>query len=643
MTKAVLIANGSNALTLASGEEFNLIGWNNESATEANTQISCTEGATFSGMRIRITGGGSGTNTFRFRDAGADGNQVASGTGAALYEDVTNSDVLSAGDLFNISYVDTGSNSTMAWVAANVEFASGYGCFHGCANFTGTVCDVPSATQYFSLAGLLLQDGEAASNIARQQWKNRAYTSWEAMQVRVTANARTNTSEFKNDINGSAGTGICSFAAGVTGLVEDTGIGDSVADGDLLCHSLTLSTGVEDLTVASIVSTLKSTNTKQEVIAYIGGGRAASATEHFFACGGYANDITAYTEAQARCKIGYAGTATRLRAYLSANTYTVAGVLTCYKNGVSAMTVEIPALGGAGWIENSADSFTFDDDDELSFSLVGGTTGSITVFQVGMTLAPQTATTTAVDTDGVAVGTLTTASRVSVDLSGAGAAVGTLAASATITTNLAATGAAVGTLEATDAGGVTTADLAATGAAVGTLTTAANITADLAAAGAAVGTLAVASSVTTNLAATGAAVGTLEAVDGATVTTADLVAAGAATGTLATEAAAAAALVSDGVAVGTLEAEADQGFVTTDLSATGSSTAILVPASINAVALVSAGAGVGTLDTGREDNAYLRWGNEAARRRRELEEDDEEVLQMVALLAPRLFGRGARL
>src|SRR3990167_1431446 len=98
MGQALLCARGG---VTATGNEINLFGHNTTASAEGPTQVSCTEGETFSFA------------------------------GASAGEDTINSDVLSAGDLFNIAYTDTGSNSTIAWVKANIQFASGQGNFHG--------------------------------------------------------------------------------------------------------------------------------------------------------------------------------------------------------------------------------------------------------------------------------------------------------------------------------------------------------------------------------------------------------------------------------------------------------------------------------------------------------------------------------
>ena len=375
--------------TLTSGDETNLFGYSGDSTTEANTQASCTEAATFSLLGFNIISGGNGTNNLQFRDAGADGNQLATRSGTGVAEDTTNTDTLSAGDLFNLAYTDTGTASGISWTKANVSFTSGHGNFHGCSTYGGRVLDVQSQTRFIPLAGDLVADGGGTEDTI--EWKVRGYDSFEALQVRVIANARTNDSIFKNRINAGDGTAVITYAAGATGLVSDTGLGDAITDGQTVNASITLDTGVEDLTVTFVCATLKSSSNKSEsfsgFISPTGVSRAASSTETYFTIGGN-NNISTLTEAQARIKVGFAAVVSNLRCYLSDNTYTGNGTLKLYQNGSAVITTTITASGGAAWYENTSDTITIDADDELSFEFDEGTSGSITIHSVGITFAP---------------------------------------------------------------------------------------------------------------------------------------------------------------------------------------------------------------------------------------------------------------
>ena len=372
----------------ASADEGNWFGFATDTGTEANTQASCTEAATFSLFRARVLSGNSGTATFRFRDAGADGNQTFQISGTGTNEDATNSDSLTAGDLFNYSYTDTGSNAGMRWVGGNVSFSSGHGNFHGAGSFAAVVFDVASATQFIGLAGNVLADGSATEN--NIEWTNRGYTSFEALQVRVTANARTNNSDFRNRIDGGDGSLLCQFTAGATGLISDTSPADTITDGQTINASITLDTGVQELSVTLVMGTLKSSTSKSETWSSNAAGapRAASATASYCTVGGVVPNPLLTDETKERIKIGFAAVVSNLRCYISANTYTVNGTLKLMQNGSAVITTTIGAGGGAAWYENTSDTITIDADDELSFEFDEGTSGSITIRSVGITFAP---------------------------------------------------------------------------------------------------------------------------------------------------------------------------------------------------------------------------------------------------------------
>ena len=387
MGKALLIGSCT-AVVAASGDEMNMFGYASDTTTELRTQVSCTEAATFSLLGAQILSGGSGDNTFQFRDAGANGSSVIVITGASRGEDTSNTDTLSASDLFNLAYTDTGTSSTMGWVKSNVEFASGHGNFHGVASYNGIVHDAASSTRFLPLFGQLQLDGNGTED--NTEWKTRAYDSFEALQVRVSANARSNDSIFRNRIQGANGTAVITFGSGATGLISDTALGDAISDGDTVNASLTLDTGVEDLTVNFLVATLKSSSNKSETFIGIqsGAARSASATENYCPIGGYLQSLAVFTEEQARIKVGFAAVVSNLRCYLSANTYTGNGTLKLYQNGVAVLTTTITASGGAAWYENTSDTITIDADDELSFEFDEGTSGSITIHSAGITFAP---------------------------------------------------------------------------------------------------------------------------------------------------------------------------------------------------------------------------------------------------------------
>lgn len=371
----------------ASGDEHPLLGGGGTNTGDTNASFDVTEAATFSDILTRVISGNSGSMTFRMRVDGANGNLVMTRSGTGDASDSVNTDVVSAGSNVNFAYTDTGTNSSIAFLRTLVSFSSGHGNFHGTFGISGRVFDVGGATQYIGLAGDLFADGTAT--IANAQWKNRGYTTVEAIQVRVTANARVNDSTVRLNVNGTdVGTAI-TIGAAATGEFKVTGMAQAIATGDLVCLSITLGAGVEDLTIASACVTFKSTSNSSETFVgnYTGVARAASATESRYPIGAQLFD-SSFTEAQQRIAVGFAARCRNLRCYLSANTYGADATATLYKNGSAAITLALTAGGGAGWYENSTDTVDINSTDELSIGVVGGTSGSATIHHIGFTLDP---------------------------------------------------------------------------------------------------------------------------------------------------------------------------------------------------------------------------------------------------------------
>lgn len=390
MGKALMVTKDQAGSAWISGDDLNVFGNNTRQGSEANAQFTATEACTFSKLRGNIFSGGSGTNNFRFRKNTADGNQLGTRAGPGAFEDASNTDTLAANDLFSIAYSDDGTDS-LGWVAANVEFSSGHGNFHAGSAFGGAVFDLDSTTTFILPAGSVNSDGDTTE--ANVQWRNRAYTSWEALQIKVNGNARTTTSTFRDRINGANGGFQIDFAAGVTGTVVDTSTASSLAAGDLICVSVTLGAGAaEDLTIGIIGGTFKSTTNKSEIWcgSNSGAARTASATEHYQTIGG---GISSWggggstTEANTRIKPGFAGIASNLRALISASTTGGNMTVKLYKNGSAVITLTIGAAA-TGQLENSTDSIEFNETDEFSFGVDEGTSGSATFHGIGITFSP---------------------------------------------------------------------------------------------------------------------------------------------------------------------------------------------------------------------------------------------------------------
>jgi hypothetical protein len=354
------------------------------STTEADAQAQFRQAGTFSLLGRRNLGG-NGTNTVQLRVAGGNGNNVTAAAGTGWLQDDANSDVIAANTLVNLAFIDTGTSPTYG--AVKVVFAaSGDHCAYQGSGGPATVYDLQSTTQFIRFAGNHVVDGEATR--ANCQFKARPGGTMRAFQVNISANARTNNSVFASDIAGASGNSSITFAAGVTGLVvEDDGVTDTIADGALYCASITLLTGLEDLAVRLVACAITNASTDASDLACkVSNARAANANAHYWPLGGWQATVNETTEADVALKSGFAATARNLRVYLSANTYTVDAQLTFRVAAADRITVTLTASGGAGWYENTVDSCVFLATEDISYKIVGGSSGSITIENIMVTI-----------------------------------------------------------------------------------------------------------------------------------------------------------------------------------------------------------------------------------------------------------------
>jgi hypothetical protein len=370
MGKALIA--GIHGQSMANAEEWNLGGRFN-STTESSSQYSVTEDASFTGLRGTISSGNSLAATFRVRDNAANGQNVVAITGVGSGEDTTHTDTLQAGDLINVSYTDTGTNSTVRTWALNVEFASGHGNFH---TFSAPGAIVVSGG-YLPIHGSDSGAGEPAATPDSVQFEVREYTSIEAFQLRVVVNPSTADLFYNINVNGvDVGTTI-TFAPGVTGLQVVTAMGLSLSPGDLVCiRAYGGETGAP--TIIFFGATLKSTdNASAHGYSSLIGSVFSDADPVSYLSFGQG---VVTVETSAAVKVGFAARCKYLRGYLSENTQDGATTLKLFVNGSAVLTATI-AAGVTGRFRNLIDFSDITATDVVSLELAVAGTGSVRLHQ----------------------------------------------------------------------------------------------------------------------------------------------------------------------------------------------------------------------------------------------------------------------
>jgi hypothetical protein len=351
-------------------------GLNGGSSAEANLQFDVRVAGTFSKLGVKVNATGSG-RSMSFRKNGSAGSQSVSPTNttAGWYEG-TGTDTVAAGDL--VSYGNA--VSTTIFMLRNLfEAASNHVVLLSSTSASGVNITSASATTYIGLQGNI----SANNTEANRKHRLRVAGTVKGGHIYITANARTTTTTYRMRVNGANGNIAIAVGAGLTGLFEDTVNTDTVAAGDDLCWSLTTGAGTETLTHSHLGLAIESTNATNDIFSGSGINRNASATANYYTPGGAA--ATSTTEDDRKIQHGFAATTTRLRIYLTANSYTTDGTLTLRKNGAAGNQGVTLTAGTTGLFEDTTHTDTFVGTDDATFEINGGTSGAITFSYIGLT------------------------------------------------------------------------------------------------------------------------------------------------------------------------------------------------------------------------------------------------------------------
>ena len=471
MSKALLML--SSAANLSTYPP--LFGSSQTGSSESIARYTATEEATFSNLSFNFIASAAGTNTLRFRNNGATGNQTATRSNAGYATDATNTDTVSAANYFNTN-LTAGSSIVPSIISSVVSFSSGNGCFYGNQNIAGILL-AAGRTYYYSIGGTF--DGGTAGSRAQAQWKIRGPNTLAAVQINVSGNTSSYSTTFDVEVNGTVIQTI-TVAPATNGPQSLTGLSNALADGDLINFRVVTGAGTGTFSVLLMGVTLKnSANTKSNII--LGRtsspqSRAASATANYFPIGGdvRVGTVAVRTLAQMEMPICFANKTSQLRIYLSANTYSANATLKLFQTGSAVMTTTLTAAT-TGWFENTTDTITGTSSDLYAYEIVGGTSGSISITQMGMTIAEVVSVTVnATDVTGTGgVGTVTVSAAANVTETGVAGTGGvgtvTVSAAANVTeTGVTGTG-GVGTVTVSLGQSISVTGLSGTGQ-LGTIT-----------------------------------------------------------------------------------------------------------------------------------------------------------------------------
>jgi hypothetical protein len=313
-------------------------------------------------------------------DSVATGITVAPADAASgIFNDTVNTYAVSDGSLLAVDSSEAGTNPTVYWTRLLFEADSGHASIHGALGDSWAWTTDSTTVYHNLLAGEL--DTEFATPAERQHLVRVAGT-YSKLSAYVSSNARTTDTIMGVNKNGSSGNGAVTITALTTGRFTDSTNSDTVVSGDLLCAYVTTGTGAaESISLGSVATAFVSAGVQNDVFMGALDGsrtRAASATEHFDGLSGAVWEGSEIVEGQPAVTHLFAGTASRLRIHISANTYTGDAEHKLRINGADGNQHATITAGNTGWFEDASNTDAFTETDLVCTSIVGGTANSIT-------------------------------------------------------------------------------------------------------------------------------------------------------------------------------------------------------------------------------------------------------------------------
>jgi len=350
---------------------------NGRNATEANVQTDINSSVTFSNYWVSV---GANTiavaTTVRLRKNGANGNEAisipASTTGK--FEDTSNTDSISAGDLVDFATV-TGGSSGYTQIMHRVLSAadtppqvllsySGYGTAY-------------NSTRYCTIVG----QGAYAAGEGDFKWRSRKSWTVSHLRVYVPTNTCNNSSTYRLRKNGANGNESVSVPASTTGAFEDNSNTDSIASGDQLNYQL--ATGGTSGSITTAVTQCQCAqpagNFHPLITADEGTTLYALQVRYVPVFGDIYND-TFTSESNAQCKSGSSTKLSNFFVRLISNSCDGASTFRTRKNGANGnLSVSVPA-STYGEFEDTSDVDELVSDDLINYQqTAGGSSGQMMI------------------------------------------------------------------------------------------------------------------------------------------------------------------------------------------------------------------------------------------------------------------------
>lgn len=345
------------------------------STTEANDQVIYRTAGVLSNLAIYLVSNNRGASTAKSRINGADGAQTisigASGTG--YFEDVTNTDTLTAGDAVCMQYTTGAAGSASAPGNIGTHFAATTNTALRLVGRNLVNLTTASATRWHPLAGLL----QSSTTESFHQAEYNTAGTLKNFYVYVSANARTTTTTFRSRKNTANGNLVISVGSGATGAFEDTSNTDTIAVNDIVNAQSVTGTGTETLALQVVSAEFVTTDNSWTQI--VGSLLTVNpALTRYMGFGGEPNQSATEINTQSKMRVAFDWSNMWLR--LSANTLDGASTLTGRLNTADTlMTVSI-ATATSGTFEDTTNIIAVAIADVIDYQLItGGATGTVSL------------------------------------------------------------------------------------------------------------------------------------------------------------------------------------------------------------------------------------------------------------------------
>lgn len=343
--------------------------------TEVNAQLTWRTAGTFSNLYLRLTTNSvAATSTCVFRKGGASGNQSVSigSSSSGEKQDVTHSDVVSAGNLINYLLTNGSVTGTITFGPLTSQFAPTTS-----ANTVnklvaaGALTDTSAVATYYQPLG-----GNTSLNTteANVKFKNKNTATLQNLVINITTNTATIATVISRK-NTAAGNLTISVSSGVTGKLEDTTHTDSLVTGDLVDTAVN-STVTTTITYSLIAVDYLTTNNTTQYMSAVGTGvtLALNATRFTFLGG---DETINSTESSVQTKANLAFTASNLEGQVIVNSVSGGTDSGNFRKNTANgnQTFSVPA-STIGYFEDAVHSDSVISTDEIDYSWQCATGGS---------------------------------------------------------------------------------------------------------------------------------------------------------------------------------------------------------------------------------------------------------------------------